>query len=112
LEGAYVWVCTVSANISPSGDHDWYELNAGHDYCEYVRVKLSDIADGCNYDMELRVYMAGGYLSEPLAGSYNPGSADEEIVYWPDTWESVFLKVYPVGGCYSSQDYSLYINYY
>jgi len=107
-EGAYVWACTVSANISPSGDHDWYKIWLDYASPQKIILNLTGIPSGCDYNLKLYDYTG----SVTLGSSTNSGTATEAIT-WSSSWQTsnwYYIQVYPYSGS-SESNYSLSVKY-
>jgi hypothetical protein len=83
---------TLNANIGYAGDQDWYKVNLAA--CGTLTVNLSNLP--FNYDLEL--YAVGATCtSNIIAGSYNNGTSNEQIVYnrTSSAPVTIYAKVYP-----------------
>jgi hypothetical protein len=69
-----------------------------------ITVRLTNIPSGVDYDLHLY------YGDTWVAGSDNPGNANEEIHYTPSQTGRYYVRVYPYSG-YSLSPYTLQANF-
>ena len=111
----YVYTCwgyectIVDETIHDFSEYDWFQFDIGYGSSGgYIRVELSNIPYGCNYDIEL--YKDYGYLK----GSFQSGTTSELIEHYPTGTGDGNYKVRIYSADTNSNPdsyYTLYIKY-